>query len=100
MSVDEDEGFEEEDDLTEDDNLVMTRKQLRRSLQALDALSEAEDEDDEDDEDSVAIDGEGEIVYDHNAAKADYKLFSLRRGSCLNYHQLIQNTKPAEESKD
>jgi hypothetical protein len=94
MSVDEDEGFEQ-DGLIEDDNLVMTRMQLRRSLQALDALSEAEDEEDED---SVAIDGEGEIVYDHNAAKPDYKLFSLRSGSCLNYHQLIQHK--AEESKD
>lgn len=95
MSVEEDEGFEEED-LSDEDNLVMTRKQLRRSLQALDALSEAEDE--EEDEDSVAIDGEGEIVYDHNAAKPDYKLFSLRGGSCLNYHQLMINK--AEESKD
>ena len=46
-----------------------------------------EEEDDEDD--SVAIDGEGEIIYDHNAARPDYKLFSLRSGSCLDYHQLI-----------
>ena len=46
-----------------------------------------EEEDDEDD--SVAIDGEGEIIYDHNEARPDYKLFSLRSGSCLDYHQLI-----------
>ncbi len=33
-----------------------------------------------------AIDTEGEIIYDRNASLPDYKLFSLRNNSCLNFH--------------
>ena len=41
-------------------------------------------------EDEVpAIDTEGEIIYDKNASRPDYKLFSLRQNSCLNFHQMI-----------
>ena len=36
-----------------------------------------------------AIDTEGEIIYDRNASLPDYKLFSLRNNSCLNFHQMI-----------
>ena len=72
MSVEEDNEFDDEEE--------KVARKLRRSLQALEALEE------EDEEDSVAFDGEGEIVYDHNAARPDYKLFSLRSGSCLDYH--------------
>lgn len=38
---------------------------------------------------TVAVDGEGEIIYDINVARPDYKLFSLRNGSCIDYHSLI-----------
>ncbi len=36
-----------------------------------------------------AIDTEGEIIYDRKAARPDYKLYSLRTNSCLNFHQMI-----------
>ena len=39
---------------------------------------------------TVAVDGEGEIIYDINASRPDYKLFSLRNNSCLDYHSLIE----------
>ncbi len=38
---------------------------------------------------SSAVDPEGEIIYDANAARPNYKLFTLRPNSCLNYHQMI-----------
>lgn len=44
---------------------------------------------DEEENDEVAIDGEGEVIYDKRAQRKDYKLFSLRKNSCLNYHSLI-----------
>jgi len=57
-------------------------------------------------EDEVpAIDTEGEIIYDRNAARPDYKLFSLRQNSCLNFHQMINldnsnSSKPILQNKE
>ena len=56
-------------------------------------------------EDEVpAIDTEGEIIYDRNASRPDYKLFSLRQNSCLNFHQMINldnsnSSKPILQNK-
>ena len=41
------------------------------------------------DEQEPAIDTEGERIYDRKASQPDYKLFTLRQNSCLNFHQMI-----------
>ena len=38
------------------------------------------------DEDVPVLDAEGERVYDRKALLPDYKLFTLRQNSCLNFH--------------
>lgn len=45
-------------------------------------------EEEEYDDDQLAIDGEGEVIYDKKIHQKNYKLFSLRKNSVLNYHQL------------
>ena len=37
----------------------------------------------------IVVDGQGEIIYDHNVALPDYQLFTLRNNSCLDFNKLI-----------
>lgn len=60
------------------------------------------DEEEEDEEDleqnAVAVDDEGQIIYDRNVIRPDYKLFTLRNNSCLNYHSLIDFDKSVQDT--
>jgi hypothetical protein len=47
-----------------------------------------------------ATDPEGEIIYDPNAARPDYKLFTLRENSCLDYYSMIDLGKQKEDDPD
>ena len=87
MSVEDNDDY---DDSEEERKILISRQFHGQRSVSLQALDELEEEDEEDDEEAVAIDGEGERVYDVNATKPNYKLFSTR-GSCLDYHSLILN---------
>ncbi len=52
------------------------------------------------DEQPPQIDQEGEIVYDPNASRPDYKLFTLRANSCLDYHNMIELGQVGKKNKN